>query len=112
MDSSLNKLVMSYNRFEDPDHIAWARAVKKRDLFTCQICNATEVYLHSHHLNSFDYFVEERFDVSNGITLCENCHIMFHDIYGHGRNTKYQFQEFKDFLKVLDNVFNDISNDI
>lgn len=92
---------MSYDRFKDPEHIAWARAVKERDLFTCQICDATEVYLHSHHQNSWDYFVDERFDVENGITLCEDCHMMFHAIYGHSKNTKFQFEEFRSFTMIL-----------
>ena len=93
-----------YDRFEDPRHITWAKAVKVRDGFMCQICDDTECYLHSHHMNSWDLFVDDRFDVDNGITLCEVCHMRFHGIYGHGRNTKYQFQEFDKFVSLLKNI--------
>lgn len=90
-----------YDRFEDPKHIAWAKAVKARDNYTCQVCEASEVYLHSHHCNSWDFFVDERFDVDNGVTLCSDCHMQFHTIYGHGRNTKYQFEEFQQFVGLI-----------
>ena len=94
-------MVDFYNRFEDPKHIAWARAVKERDKFTCQICFATDCYLHSHHQNSWDFFETERFDIDNGITLCEKHHNDFHNMYGHGHNTKYQFEEFQQFYELI-----------
>lgn len=93
-----------YNRFEDPDHIKWAYEVKKRDKFTCQICQAHGVPLHSHHLNSFDTFIKDRFDVENGITLCVVHHEMFHSIYGKGKNTKFQFREFEQTLELIRKV--------
>ncbi len=89
------------DRFEDPRHIKWAKLVKQRDNFTCQICNATNTYLNSHHKNSWDFFESQRFDLDNGITLCQHDHDLFHSIYGFGRNTKYQFIEFIDILKII-----------
>ena len=46
-----------------------------------------------HHLDSYNWCKEKRVDDTNGITLCENCHKNFHNIYGRGDNTKEQFEE-------------------
>jgi len=91
----------NYDRFEDPKHIRWARKVKERDGFTCQICGATNTYLNSHHCNSWDMFEEERFDIDNGITLCQECHKNFHAVYGVGRNTKFQFEEYQKLAAII-----------
>lgn len=95
---------MNYNRFEDPKHIEWAKKVKQRDKFTCQICGAYKVYLNAHHKNSFDIFINQRFEISNGITLCAKCHDKFHNIYGHGKNTEFQFQEFVEIIKTIEEI--------
>lgn len=70
----------------------------ERDNFTCQICKVRGVFLNAHHLNSFAYFPDERFELNNLITLCRNCHKLFHKKFGNGKNianTKEQFEEFK-----------------
>ena len=93
-----------YDRFEDPKHIYWAKKVKQRDRFTCQICGDTNTYLNSHHLMSWNRFVDQRFDVSNGITLCSDCHMHFHAVYGHGNNTKYQFKEYRKLVDIIKKI--------
>lgn len=92
------------DRFEDPRHIKWAKLVKKRDNYTCQICNATNIYLNSHHKNSYDFFESQRFDVDNGITLCQRDHDLFHGIYGFGKNTAYQFKQFEIISRLLKQI--------
>ncbi len=57
----------------------WRKSVFERDNYTCQICsirskNGTSVYLESHHVRSFALFPELRFELSNGRTLCKECH--------------------------------------
>lgn len=101
-------MVDMYNRFDDPKHIRWAKAVKERDCFECQVCGENGGFLHSHHMNSFDVFVEERFDVENGVTLCKSCHHRFHNIYGLSCNTKYQFTEFKTMIDSIRKVAREI----
>ena len=32
--------------------------------------------------------------MTNGVTLCEDCHKEFHKIYGYGNNTEKQYEEF------------------
>ena len=87
-----------YNKF--------IRSVLARDNYICQCCGRKngEVGLIAHHLDSFDWCVEKRTDVSNGICLCETCHKNFHMKYGYGGNTKEQFEEWFGYaLELLNN---------
>lgn len=94
-----------FDRNNDKKFVKWAKQVKERDNFTCQICSKANVYLNSHHLNSWDTFIDERYDLDNGITLCYNCHfLIFHAIYGKGHNTKHQFEEFRKTIKLLKEI--------
>jgi len=92
---------MAYDRFKDSRYVKWAKFVKVRDNFTCQICGREGVYLNSHHIESYDVHIEKRFDIYNGITLCNHCHSMFHSIYKSGNNTEAQFLEFKKIMSVV-----------
>lgn len=74
----------------------WRQDVYKRDGFVCQKCGASgkDAKLNAHHILNFSNHEELRFDVSNGITLCANCHREFHDVYNRRNNTKEQLEEF------------------
>lgn len=52
----------------------WREAVYKRDNYTCQFCGEKKKYLNAHHIRLFALFPALRFDVANGVTLCEECH--------------------------------------
>jgi len=52
----------------------WRRLVFSRDNFTCQDCGKRGGEKHAHHIKDFATNPELRFDVSNGITLCPECH--------------------------------------
>lgn len=56
-------------------YVNWRRAVFVRDEFCCQCCNEVGGRLHAHHIRAFATHPEERFDLKNGITLCQTCHI-------------------------------------
>lgn len=62
------------------EYKVWRAAVFQRDNFTCQVCNARGVRLNAHHLKSYAYHRDLRFEVSNGVTLCEPCHKLIHKI--------------------------------
>jgi hypothetical protein len=73
----------------------WRLSVFERDKFSCQCCGDNKGgNLNAHHLDGYDWCIEKRLDVENGITLCEGCHTDFHKKYGFGGNTIEQFDEY------------------
>ena len=55
-------------------------------------------------MNSGSYFPDERFDVDNGVTLCGDCHMNFHNNFKRSNRvscTKYDYDNFV----VLTNYF-------
>ncbi len=52
----------------------WRRAVLIRDNFTCQLCGQIGRKLQAYHDKPWSKFEELRYDIDNGITLCEKCH--------------------------------------
>ena len=52
----------------------WRKAVFKRDSYTCQDCGIQGGYLTAHHIKSQAYYPKLRYKLSNGMTLCEDCH--------------------------------------
>jgi 5-methylcytosine-specific restriction endonuclease McrA len=55
----------------------FVKEVLKRDSYTCQHCGSKE-YLHVHHIQAWAEYPELRYEVTNGITVCEECHIKIH----------------------------------
>lgn len=53
----------------------WRKAVFERDNYMCQDCGKSKYYIEAHHIKSFALFPELRFDITNGITYCNDCHI-------------------------------------
>lgn len=57
----------------EPGYQKWREKCLKRDNYTCQRCGATEG-LCVHHIQSYKDFPKLRTKLSNGITLCKECH--------------------------------------
>ena len=89
-----NPNLSNEDRIKGRDYIEYNNFIKRvlaRDNYTCQCCgNRADVV---HHLDGYDWCIEKRTDESNGISLCNNCHKNFHSMYGYGKNTKEQFEE-------------------
>ncbi len=62
--------------YSTADYKKWRMSVFIRDNFTCQGCERVGGYLTAHHIKQFAYYPELRFVLSNGVTLCEDCHML------------------------------------
>ncbi|MBC8489822.1 MAG: HNH endonuclease [Bacteroidetes bacterium] len=77
----------------------WRKYIFKRDSYTCQMCgtkNNKTIVLNAHHIiKLIDSFIanniEKIFDVSNGITLCENCH----------KSIRYKEEEYENHFQFM-----------
>lgn len=94
---------VEYSRIERASHeyIQWRKGVFERDGYHCQCCGAHNgdgryVELHAHHILNWKDNPENRYDISNGVTLCVACHNAFHSVYGKHNNTYEQLIEFID----------------
>lgn len=56
------------------EYKAWRKAVYERDTYTCQKCGEKGGRLNAHHIKPYAFYMELRYSVPNGITLCEKCH--------------------------------------
>lgn len=61
-----------------PEYKQWRRSVFERDGYRCQICGKRGGKLNAHHIKKYAYYPELRYTVSNGITLCYECHKAVH----------------------------------
>jgi predicted restriction endonuclease len=74
-------------------NILWRKSVFIKDDFTCKMCGIKgKVFLEAHHIIPFSNIISknnikncsdanncaELWNVSNGLTLCENCHKQIH----------------------------------
>lgn len=68
--TSINFRIRTSDKYKE-----WRLMVFGRDDYTCQKCKKRGVYLHAHHIKSFADYPELRFELSNGKTLCKDCHL-------------------------------------
>jgi len=61
-----------------PEYRQWRKGVFQRDKHTCQDCNAAGGRLQAHHLKGWADHPTMRFEIDNGLTLCEGCHAKIH----------------------------------
>jgi len=76
-----------------PEYYKWRADVYLRDDYTCQKCGNKTGTLNAHHIEGYADNRGLRTELSNGITLCEDCHNNFHSIYRRKHASKKEFEE-------------------
>lgn len=70
--NGMSKFTVSH--YADLRYKLWREAIFERDDYTCQQCKLKGVYIEANHIKSWAHFPELRFELSNGLTLCRECH--------------------------------------
>jgi len=89
------------SRYSQKEYREWRKKIYEEDNYTCQVCGQVGGKLNAHHKYNYGNYPQYRFDINNGVTLCESCHINFHIIYGRKDNTPRQFEGFRKNLHFL-----------
>lgn len=88
----------------------WRESVFARDNWVCQKCSVKGGNLHPHHIKNFAEWIELRFAIDNGITLCEMCHKLFHSKFGRKKNDIEQLRTFINTANLAGNTTNKVDN--
>lgn len=79
-----------------PTNRAWqtvSQKVRRRDRATCLACG--EHGTHVHHLQPWAACRDLRYDPANLVTLCKECHMQFHELYGNDA----ELDDLEEYLK-------------
>jgi len=63
----------------------WRKEVLKRDDYTCRMCNQRGGDKEVDHIKPFAVYIDLRFDLENGRTLCKPCHRTYGAKVLHGK---------------------------
>ncbi len=75
------------------ENYLWKNTLKKIYKYQC-VLTKVKVDLHCHHLNAWNAYPEQRFNILNGVVLTKAVHYKFHAKYKFGNNTERQFIDF------------------
>jgi len=65
----------SYTISQQRQHTDWAKLVVQRDNRKCMSCGS-ELKLEAHHIWPQGAYIQLRYTLKNGITLCKDCHLV------------------------------------
>lgn len=84
------------------DYRQWRIAVIRRDK-CCTICGSRKRRT-AHHLDNGAHHPDGRFDVDNGICLCNGCHTNFHTNFKRSFRTKCTRYDMANFLQLVEYI--------
>lgn len=87
------RLADSAHRNYDNRFKQWAKQIKRRDDYTCQVCSSKNTKLASHHIYGWAEYPLLRYEMSNGVCLCVGCHKRLHKQFG-PFTTRKHFNQF------------------
>lgn len=70
-----------------PEYRLWREVVLERDGNACTDCGSREG-LHAHHVKLMSKYPDLMFDVANGKTVCEPCHVRIHKSLGKDKDSR------------------------
>lgn len=89
-----------HDKRDTVENYHFRNSVFERDNYTCIVCG-NKGLLNAHHITNYYLDIDNRYNIDNGITMCEKCHKAFHKKYGNKNNNKMQLEEFiKDNTEV------------
>lgn len=89
-----------HDKRDTVENYHFRKSVFERDKYSCIICESNK-NLNAHHISNYYIDIENRYNIDNGVTLCEKCHKKFHKKYGNKSNNLEQLNEFiKDNTEV------------
>lgn len=91
------KTVISVRIRMSKEYKEWRKKVFERDNYTCVDCGKRSskkewLIIQADHIKPFAFFPELRFELSNGRTLCRDCHKKT-ETYGRNSKTKIKHYE-------------------
>jgi len=94
-------------------YLNWCKCVYERDDYTCQKCGKRGgSKLNAHHIEGYAYNPELRIELSNGVTLCEDCHKDYHHMYGnHATREKFNEWIYKGILCRIEIVMEKVQRE-
>ena len=75
-----------------PEYAKWQKETKRVWGYKCFVCESRR-RLVSHHIDPFWSHPDSQTDLSNGICLCDPCHLAFHARFGTKEATRSDFTE-------------------
>lgn len=86
----------------------WSKDVKTKANYTCDCCGQVGGDLRSHHLDNFKNNPKLRYDLNNGVCLCESCHNEFHSHMG-GTKMSCTAQDYYEWKQIKQEELKDLA---
>lgn len=85
--------ILNQNRSVNPELREWRKEIYRRSFWKC-ICCESKKKINAHHILNWWKNYQLRYDLNNGVCLCERCHKSYHHQYGYYNNNFIQLIHF------------------